>query len=555
MVPKTFKSGFTPDSADLLDLAASLSGIGYWHYETASQTLSWSDQVFAIHGISPGTLDLTLDAALAFLLPEDRKILASHFQLARMSGQGFAQRLRLTRADGALRHVACNAQCRLGADGGVTAIIGAFQDITEQHEAARRATEAESRFRLLADQTSDLVCLVGRDGALHYVSPASRHILGMPPEALRDTNLLNAIHPQDRAAAARLHLQLLSGARTEGQLDFRLQRAGREPLWVQASAHSLKNQATGEVQGYAGSLHDISERRTLTEALGLAEQKLRLAQDELAFLQPHLTAPINAADHARIAAHVLVVGDAAMNRDIAAAFLASAGHKVSTASSGAEALSLAAAEDFHVVLMDMHMPGMDGAETTRRLRALRGARGRVPVVAMMQVPTLADIETYRAAGMNTHLAKPFTCPQLLDSVSGAMMLRESSIYAQAPQLAPEPVQTPESEPVCDPHMFSQTASFLTQEALHAHVKTLAARSEEILAQLRAPAGITAKTLVDAAHSVAGSAGMFGFQRLSLSARRYEQILERDLPEQGPALQGFIAAIEVTLQHMQGRLAH
>jgi signal transduction histidine kinase/DNA-binding response OmpR family regulator len=261
-------------------------------------------------------------------------------------------------------------------------------------------------------------------------------------------------------------------------------------------------------------------------------------------------------------AHVLVVGEAAMNRDVISAFLHSAGHHVSSASSGTEALAIAAAETFQVVLMDMHMPGMDGPETTRRLRALHGANSRVPVIAMMQLPSPADIERYRIAGMDTHLPKPFTCPQLLDAVSSALTLRHMQADRRETAAASSLVEAPalahaETEaPVCDTEMFDRTASFLSREDVRKHVKTLAARSEEILGQLRAPANTNTEQndLLAAAHSVAGSAGMFGFQRLSQSARRYELAVVRGLADRGPATRGLVAAIETTLCDMRGRLA-
>ena len=117
------------------------------------------------------------------------------------------------------------------------------------------------------------------------------------------------------------------------------------------------------------------------------------------------------------ALRVLVVDDVAMNRDIARSFLRSAGHDVTCAEDGAEAVDAAATQDFDVILMDVRMPGMDGLEATRRIRCLGGARALVPVVALTAQAFAEQVEDCRKAGMDNHLSKPFTPDALLDVVA------------------------------------------------------------------------------------------------------------------------------------------
>ena len=76
------------------------------------------------------------------------------------------------------------------------------------------------------------------------------------------------------------------------------------------------------------------------------------------------------------------------------------------AASGAEALSVLRTHTVDAVLMDIQMPGMDGLETTQRIRALPGASARVPVIAMTANAMAGDRERSLAAGMNDHVTKP-----------------------------------------------------------------------------------------------------------------------------------------------------
>jgi len=114
------------------------------------------------------------------------------------------------------------------------------------------------------------------------------------------------------------------------------------------------------------------------------------------------------------------VDDVSMNRDIASAFLRAAGHDATCVECGADAIAAVASTDFDVVLMDVRMPEMDGLEATRRIRALAGSRGCVPIVGLTAQAFTEQVEECRAAGMDKHLSKPFDQNAVLTVVMDAV---------------------------------------------------------------------------------------------------------------------------------------
>jgi signal transduction histidine kinase/CheY-like chemotaxis protein len=110
---------------------------------------------------------------------------------------------------------------------------------------------------------------------------------------------------------------------------------------------------------------------------------------------------------------VLVAEDHPVNRKVVGLLLQSMGHTVSFAEDGQQALTQASAQDFDLVLMDIHMPVMDGLSSTRQIRALAGSRGRVPIVALTADVVNDAAEQAMAAGMNAFLSKPLQKTQLL----------------------------------------------------------------------------------------------------------------------------------------------
>ena len=139
---------------------------------------------------------------------------------------------------------------------------------------------------------------------------------------------------------------------------------------------------------------------------------------------------------------VLVVDDVAMNRDIAGAFLRGGGHEVAFAAGGAEAVEAAAAEDFDAILMDVRMPGVDGLEATRRIRTLAGRRGQVPIVAVTAQSFAEQVRDCRRAGMDDHLAKPFTQATLLGVLARIVAGPGHIAWHDAPaETVPDPART------------------------------------------------------------------------------------------------------------------
>jgi CheY-like chemotaxis protein len=88
--------------------------------------------------------------------------------------------------------------------------------------------------------------------------------------------------------------------------------------------------------------------------------------------------------------------------------LEKAGHTVTLAENGQQALDLLAAQDFDVILMDVQMPVLNGVEATKAIResTTLGAKKDIPIIALTAYAMLGDREKFLEAGMNDYLAKP-----------------------------------------------------------------------------------------------------------------------------------------------------
>jgi len=118
--------------------------------------------------------------------------------------------------------------------------------------------------------------------------------------------------------------------------------------------------------------------------------------------------------------HILLAEDNPVNQRLASRILEKHGHSVRVAADGHEALAALGKENFDLVLMDVQMPGMDGFEVTKAVRAQETATGRHRrIVAMTAHALKGDRERCLAAGMDGYIAKPIQVKELVEALASA----------------------------------------------------------------------------------------------------------------------------------------
>jgi CheY-like chemotaxis protein len=130
---------------------------------------------------------------------------------------------------------------------------------------------------------------------------------------------------------------------------------------------------------------------------------------------------------------VLLVDDQPLNRKVAGLFLAPHGCKITEATNGREALDLLEAQPFDLVLLDVHMPVMDGLETVRRIRASAAPWAHVPVIALTADAMSGEREKLLALGMSGYVSKPIDQRELFSEI--CRVLGEDRQPSAAPKAA------------------------------------------------------------------------------------------------------------------------
>ena len=122
---------------------------------------------------------------------------------------------------------------------------------------------------------------------------------------------------------------------------------------------------------------------------------------------------------------VLSVEDNPYGRIVHNAVLRELGHTVSFAGSGEAAVEMVARNEHDVVLMDVALPGIDGIEATRRIRALAPPAGRIPIIGLSGRTEPRDAAAAKAAGMNAYLRKPASPAELNEVLRAVARVRRA----------------------------------------------------------------------------------------------------------------------------------
>lgn len=163
--------------------------------------------------------------------------------------------------------------------GGTYRLIGVGQDISARKEAEAELRRQEARYRLLAENVTDVVTHLDPATTLLYVSPSVENLLGHDPDKLTGERAIDLVHPEDRERCKRVVTRALA----EGQrprVEFRIQTANSGYLWVESVGKELEG--AGSRRELVITTRDISERKAreadLVEARDTAEEARKEAE-------------------------------------------------------------------------------------------------------------------------------------------------------------------------------------------------------------------------------------------------------------------------------------
>ncbi|ADJ28094.1 EAL domain-containing protein [Nitrosococcus watsonii] len=215
---------------------------------------------------------------------------------------------------------------------------------------------------------------------------------------------------------------------------------------------------------------------------------------------------------------VLVVEDNRVNQQVAVGMLERLGCRVEVVSNGQEALDAMSGKVYELVLMDCHMPQMDGYEATRQIRIREAGKKQVPIIAMTANVRKGDSDKCISAGMNDYLPKPLRLSVLRDKLRHWLGTGSADTDSESTQMESEERETPldllalnrlrTSVRDAFPRMVE---TFIEDTSLYLDILQKAIFEDKV------------HKVGEMAHSVKGSAKNFGANRFASIAKQLEDL--------------------------------
>ncbi|WP_027530630.1 diguanylate cyclase domain-containing protein [Bradyrhizobium sp. WSM3983] len=151
----------------------------------------------------------------------------------------------------------------------VIAVIGFYlvRQLFQRQRMAAALAASEAHFRLLAEQSSDMVTRVGRDNRLLYVSPSCARIIGWSPDELLGTSAVAGVHPDDLERVEQTMAALRNGEAEEARFVYRQRHREKGDIWAESTLHVTRASDTGEIDGVVAVLRDMTEQKDLQDKL------------------------------------------------------------------------------------------------------------------------------------------------------------------------------------------------------------------------------------------------------------------------------------------------
>ncbi len=246
----------------LLEQVSSLGSIGHWSVNVETKAVTWSKEIYEIHGVTPENYTPEIETALGFYHPDDIQKMHEYVDNAFSKGEGWNYTLRIVRRDGEIRRVRALAEISRDSTGMLTNVIGVFQDVTD-YEALSKQVELLSH---VANTSTAGVMICDSQRKAVWLNKAFTAITGYELDEVKNAGFGALLHGPntDKATVQQVRRDLDEGNDISVEI-LNYHKNGSE-FWIDLLISPVKD-GEGNITHFVGIEHDISEKKQQAERI------------------------------------------------------------------------------------------------------------------------------------------------------------------------------------------------------------------------------------------------------------------------------------------------
>ena len=277
---QSIKDAESAERASIKDLNAAqeLAQVGSWFFNVLTKESDWSDETYRIWGFDLNEIIPNEDLILNRIHIDDREMFLNAAELVYNKRAPYDIEYRICLPNDKEKWIRSICRPILDDTGKVVFLKGTNQDITEKKRATDEIEKAEELYRLLTDNSNDIICLQEPDSTFKYMSPSIKKVLGYEPSEFIGKQVFNILHNDDvQPLKDAIEQKVFSIEASVDVYSFRVRHKDGHLVWLEylTSPVYIEN----EISYFVTSARDITQRveaneiiKTSLDLLGKSER-------------------------------------------------------------------------------------------------------------------------------------------------------------------------------------------------------------------------------------------------------------------------------------------
>ncbi|MBL6854134.1 MAG: PAS domain S-box protein, partial [Alphaproteobacteria bacterium] len=242
-----------------LDLAERAAGIGYWRFDLRDNSYFWSPGMYRLLGEDPNSRKPDMEYLFERMTPQSREIIQNALATAIKTRSPFAYRTYSSpHIDTPVAVVDTQGEVEVDESGRTIILFGVCKDVTEQVRVEEERERVEAMYRLMTEESGDIVILYDTHSNMIFSSQALERLTGRSADEIRNGGYKNFIHPEDTDEANKMIVRPLDAGIVAAT--WRIQHAKGHYVWLETTIRTVYDPETRQPKNVISVSRDVTAR-------------------------------------------------------------------------------------------------------------------------------------------------------------------------------------------------------------------------------------------------------------------------------------------------------